>query len=76
MVPVLQACDPKGRLAVITLMFSAQCKELGIHHSADLQNPGSATTENVYPRIAVILTRVFCLLVSIDCKCKEFTSSI
>lgn len=76
MVPVLRACDPKGMLALITLMFSVQCKELGIRHSANLQNPGSATTENVYPPVTVILTRVFCLLVSIDCKCKEFTPSV
>lgn len=52
MAPGLPACNPKGVLTLIRVMFiSAQCKEFGIHPSSDLKSPESAATENVYSPI-------------------------
>lgn len=48
-VPVLWVSDPKGTLTAIRLTFSAQDKELGIHHSANLRNLWPVITEQCLP---------------------------
>lgn len=73
--PAPVVCSPEVMLALIRLEFSAQHKECGVHHWANLKNLRSATAENVHRSIAITLIS-FCFLISIDWNYKELASSI